>query len=249
MNQRSLITRLRKADPVAGREAADDPSLWRARIDAILASSSPAPLAASAADAPRRRGSRRPRYRRAMIAAAVVAVIPGAAVAASTVLGPEDVERGLPSGAEILAGSNPVCHRVEREAFDCKLTLPKALDRPRSATGQPITWTSLMVDREDRITGGCRTRVEDRTVWRCYAGQAAAAQHLVDRALLGTAIHDRCDAPRAADAPSPLEAAPGSAIVLCGVHGVFGYSTSHDDDGAAGGAAREQARPKDDGAR
>jgi hypothetical protein len=207
MNQRSLITRLRKADPVAGREAADDPGLRRARIDAILASSSPAPLAASAADAPRRRGSPRPRYRRAMIAAAVVAVIPGAA------------------------------------------TLPKALDRPGSATGQPVTWTSLMVDREDRITGACRTQVEDRTVWRCYAGQAAPAQHLVDRALLGTAIHDRCDAPRAAEAPSPLEAAPGSAIVLCGVHGVFGYSTSRDDGAAAGRAAREQARPKDDRAR
>jgi hypothetical protein len=41
MNQRSLITRLRKADPVAGREAADDPGLRRARIDAILASTAP----------------------------------------------------------------------------------------------------------------------------------------------------------------------------------------------------------------
>jgi hypothetical protein len=227
MNKRTLITRLRNADPASRLRLADDPNLGRARIDAILASTDPDPLAGTPAAATARpRRSARARFRRAAAVAAAVVAVPGAALAASVAFGPEDVERGLPAGAEILAGSNPDCHQVETGVFDCTLTLPQALVDSQGPTGTPLTWTSLMVNRDDRITGACRTSSEESSMWRCYVGQAAADERLLDPALLGTTIHDRCDTPAANGAPSPLEAAPGSSIVLCGVHGVFGYSVS-----------------------
>jgi hypothetical protein len=244
MNQRTLMTRLRNADPAAGRELVDDAGLRRARVEAILASGGRDPLAPTETARPRQAG--RSGYRRAAAVAVAVAALPGAALAASAVFGPDDAERGLPAGAQILAGSNPVCEQVEDDVFDCKLTLPDALDAPDTTMGEPVTWTSLMVDSNDHITGGCRTHAEDASVWRCYAGEAAADQHLLDPASLGTKIHDRCDTPAASDAPNPLEAAPGSTIVLCGVHGVFGYSVSHDQDGGAAATARKRARPQED---
>jgi hypothetical protein len=223
VNQRTVIARLRNADPANRRQLVDDADRRRARIDAILASAGPDPLA----DAPARpRRSARMRYRRGVAVAAIAVAVPGAALAATVAFGPEDVERGLPAGAEILAGSNPDCHEVDSGVFDCKLTVPKSLDSPDGAAGAPVRWTSLMVDRNDRITGGCRTSTEDRSVWRCYVGQVAADQRVLDPALLGTTIHDRCDSPSDSGAPSPLEATPGSSIVLCGVHGVYGYSVS-----------------------
>jgi hypothetical protein len=244
MNQRTLITRLRDGDPVAGRRAADDPALRRARVDAILASSLHEPDGISPADVRRPRHQGRSRYRRAATVAVAVVALPGAAVAASVAFGPEEVERGLPAGAEILAGSHPVCHQVEDRVFDCKLTLPHELERPEGATGAPITWTSLMVDDDDRIVGSCTTHADEGSVWRCYVGQAAADQHLLDAALLGTVIEDRCATPAATQAPQPASRAgePGDAIILCGIHGVFGYSTAQAPDAAAA-APRRGARP------
>jgi hypothetical protein len=221
MNEHAVITRLRRADPAAGRDVATDPDLRRARVEAILASSGPDPVVPP---------SRRPRSRRAVGVAVAVLAIPGAALAANAVFGPDDVERGLPAGARLLVGTHPTCVEVEPDvAYDCKLETAPTVEQSGSVpSGQPdwLGAVTLMVDRGDRINGGCRSRVSDGTAWRCYVGQAAADQQILDPNLLGTPIHDRCDGPGSSAPPtaSPYSAAPGSAIILCGSRDIVGFA-------------------------
>ena len=221
MKEHASITRLRQADPAAGREMAVDPDLRRARVEAILASTGPDPVAPP---------SRRPRLRRAAVVAVAVLAIPGAALAANAVFGPGDVERGLPAGAQLLVGTDPACDEVEADVvYDCKLGTPPRVDQAGPEAGGQPDWrgaVTLIVDRGDRINGGCRSQVSDGAAWRCYIGQAAAEQQLLDPHLLGTPIHDRCDSPGSSGPPaaSPYSAAPGSAIILCGSRDIVAFA-------------------------
>jgi hypothetical protein len=213
---------MRQADPAAGRDVAVDPDLRRARVEAILASTSPDPVAPP---------SRRPRLRRALVVGVAVLAVPGAALAANAVFGPDDVERGLPAGAQLLVGTDPACDEAERDVvYDCKLGSQPRVEQSGVAEGAQPDWrgaVTLIVDRDDRINGGCRSQVSDGTAWRCYIGQAAAEQQILDPHLLGTPIHDRCDGNSAASGPpeaSPFSAAPGSAIILCGSRDIVGFA-------------------------
>jgi hypothetical protein len=229
MTEHAVITRLRQADPANGRDAALDPRVRRARVEAILASTGPDPVAPP---------SRRPRARRAVAVALAVLAVPGAALAANAVFGAEDVERGLPAGAKLLVGTDPTCDEVEPDVvYDCKLRTAPRVDESGSApSGQPdwLGAVTLIVDRDDRINGGCRSHVSDGSAWRCYIGQAAAEQQILDPNLLGTPIHDRCDGSGASGppTPSPYSAAPGSAIILCGSRDIVGFAAQPAEPGA-----------------
>jgi hypothetical protein len=230
MIEHTVITRLRQADPAAGRDVAIDPGLRRARVEAILASTSPDP------DAP---PPRRPRMRRGVAVAVAVLAVPGAALAANAVFGPGDVERGLPAGAQLLVGTDPTCSEVDPDVvYDCKLGTAPSVEQSGSVpSGQPdwLGAVTLIVDRGDRIDGGCRSQVSDGSAWRCYIGQAAAEQQILDPNLLGTPIHDRCDRPGSSGppTPSPYSAAPGSAIILCGSRDIVGFAAQPADHGLA----------------
>jgi hypothetical protein len=230
MTKHALINRLRSADPAAGRDVVDDPALRRARIDAILTSSGPDPLALPGATAPTLpRAGGRPRYRRAAFIAAAALAIPGAALAASAAFGPEDVERGLPAGAQLLVGTDPKCSEVERDVvYDCKLGQAPTVEQPAEAGNAQPPWlgaVSLIVDGQGLINGGCRSQSGDGTAWRCYIGQAAADQQILDPRLLGTPIHGHCEDSPSGGPPvaSPLSAAPNSAIILCGARDIVAF--------------------------
>ena len=229
MNEHAVVTRLRQADPAAGRDVTIAPGLRRVRVEAILASTSPDPVAPPPP---------RPRGRRAVAVAVAVLAVPGAALAASAVFGPDDVERGLPAGAELLVGSDPACHEVEPDVvYDCKLGSPPKVGQSGSApSGQPdwLGAVTLMVDRGDRINGGCRSQASDGSAWRCSIGQAAADQQILDPNLLGTPINDRCGGPGSSGPPtrSPYSAAPGSAIILCGSRDIVGFAAQKVERGA-----------------
>jgi hypothetical protein len=220
MTEHAVITRLRQADPAAGLDVVIDPGLRRARVESIMASGS----AEKSRD-------RRPRVRRAVAVAVVALAVPAAALAASAVFGPDDVERGLPAGARLLVGTEPACDEVQPDVvYDCKLRTPPSVEQPGLVqSGQPdwLGAVTLLVDRGDRINGGCRSQVSDGTAWRCYVGQAAADQQILDPNLLGTPIHDRCDGGAGSSGPpaaSPYSAAPGSAIILCGSRDIVGFA-------------------------
>jgi hypothetical protein len=219
MNEHALITRLQGGDPAAGRDLVVDPALRRARVEAILASTEIEPVAPP---------SRRRRFPRAVAVAAVVLAVPGAALAANAVFGPGDVERGLPAGAHLLVGTDPTCAEAEPGiVFDCKLANPPTVEQSGSAPKPD--WrgaVTLLVDRDDRINGGCRSQVSDGSAWRCYIGQAADTQHILDPNLLGTPLKARCGGSGASapPTPSPYSAAPGSAIILCGSRDIVGFA-------------------------
>jgi hypothetical protein len=252
VNENSVIRRLRRADPAAGRDVVDEPDLRRARVEAILTSSRPDSLAAT----PPRGGTRARasggfRYPRTVALAVAALAIPGVALAASAMFGPDDVERGLPAGAQLLVGSDPACHVVEADiSYDCTLKTAPTPRQSESALRPQPSWrgaVSLLVDRGGRIDGGCRSQSADGIAWRCYIGQAAAEQRILDPKLLGTPIHDHCDDSTGAASPVPdgapvprsaLEAAPDSAIILCGARDLIGFSATR----VAPGVGPERAR-------
>jgi hypothetical protein len=224
MNQRTVLDRLRSADPADGRHVVDDPGLRRERFEAILRSTSPDPLPAR----------RRPvRQRLVMAAAAAALAIPCASLAASAVFSAHDVERGLPAGAKLLVGTAPACGEVKRDVvYDCKLKVAPAPEGSGAARALQPSWlgaVSLMVDGGNRINGGCRSQTGDGTAWRCYIGRPAADQRILDPRLLGNRIHDRCEPSASPPKPpvaSPYSAAPGSAIILCGSRDVVGFAAT-----------------------
>jgi hypothetical protein len=240
MKQRAVIDRLRSADPADGRHLVDAPALRRARVEAILGSTDPDPLA-SHRSPPRNR--HRSRYRRATAVVAAAVAIPCAALAANAVFSATDVERGLPAGAKLLVGTDPVCSEVQRDAvYDCKLKVAPRIDQSGAAPNIQPSWlgaVSLMVDGGARINGGCRSQTRDGTAWRCYIGQAANEQHILHLQLLGTPIHNHCErstslktppagggVPASARAWGPDSAAPGSAIIMCGTRDIVGFAAT-----------------------
>ena len=249
MNRSDTITRLRAADPAAGREPVVDPSLIRARVEAIRSSTgSDAPAPVTSPRARSRRTARVPRIRRAVVLSVAALALPGAALATTALFGAEDVERGLPDGAKLLNGSDPKCTEVDAAAvYDCTLTRPPR-DMP-GGLGEPgHSWrnaVSLMADRDERVNGGCVAQTDDGMRWRCYVGRAAVEQWILDARVLGTPIHDECvdpvgpkpgesstPTPDPAPATSPPDGlSPGAGptsdqsshgIFLCAIRGTLG---------------------------
>jgi hypothetical protein len=137
-----------------------------------------APMTASGP--PRRRGLRVPR-RVAVIAVALVVLVPGAAVAANSLFGPAEVAAGLPAGTLALAGTEPTCTEVRAEVeYHCTLAKPPS--------DEVADWKGTVeptVGADEVINGGCRSLASDGREWECYLGEAAVEEQIIGPQLLG----------------------------------------------------------------
>ena len=127
-------------------------------------------------------GTRRRRRRRLVVALVAAAVIlPGAAIAASQLIGTDAVERSIPAGTLSLAGTQPTCTVVrENVEFDC--TLARA---PRPEVSDWKGTVEPTVDDTKHVNGGCRSLQSDGRHWRCYLGQEAVRQKIIGAGFLG----------------------------------------------------------------
>jgi hypothetical protein len=128
-------------------------------------------------------GPRRQRIstRVALVAAALVVVIPGVALAATQLIGEKDVAESLPAGTLALAGTNPSCTAViEGVEYLCTLEHAPAPEiSDWKGTVEPT------VDATKHVNGGCRSLTSDGREWRCYIGQAAVEQQIIGPDFLG----------------------------------------------------------------
>ena len=116
------------------------------------------------------------------MAAALVVVVPGAALAADRLLVDEkDVAASLPAGTLALAGTNPTC-TVVRENVEYHCVLEKA---PAPEVEDWKGTVEPSVDATSHINGGCRSLNSAGTEWSCYLGQEAVDQQIIGPALLG----------------------------------------------------------------
>jgi len=133
----------------------------------------------AAAATPTRR--RRITSRVAIAVAAVAVLVPGVALAASQLIGTDDVARSLPAGTLALAGTNPTCIVVRLDVeYLCTLEhapAPEVSDW--KGTVEPT------VDATKHVNGGCRSLTSDGRQWRCYLGQAAVDQQIIGAGFLG----------------------------------------------------------------
>jgi hypothetical protein len=135
---------------------------------------------AARADLAASRRPRRIRRRVAGCAAAVVILVPGAALAHS-LLTTGDVAASMPAGTRFLVGTTPVCTVVEDGVeYHCTIDhAPKAEIADLKGTVEPT------VNAAKHVNGGCRSLRSDGTEWQCYIGQAAVDQKIVGAGLLG----------------------------------------------------------------
>ena len=119
---------------------------------------------------------------RIAIGVAVLAVlVPSVALAATQLIGTDDVAQSLPAGTLSLAGTNPTCTVVEQDVeYLCVLEhapAPEVSDW--KGTVEPT------VDATKHVNGGCRALTSDGRQWRCYIGQAAVDQEIIGPGFLG----------------------------------------------------------------
>ena len=148
------------------------------RLGDALEEAAEADLRARPAAEPRRR---RITTRVAVVVGAVAILVPGVAIAATQLIGTEEVEQSLPAGTLSLAGTNPTCTVVEQDVeYLCVLEhapAPEIFDW--KGTVEPT------VDATKHVNGGCRALTSDGREWRCYIGQAAVDQRIIGQAFLG----------------------------------------------------------------
>jgi hypothetical protein len=147
------------------------------RLGDALEAGATADLHASQAQPRRRRFSTR-----LAIGVAVLAVlVPGVALAATQLIGTDDVEHSLPAGTLSLAGTNPTCTVVEQDVdYLCVLE--------RAPAPEVSDWKGTVeptVDATKHVNGGCRSLTSDGRRWRCYIGQAAVDQQIIGPDFLG----------------------------------------------------------------
>jgi hypothetical protein len=135
-------------------------------------------LAAGPFPAPRRR---RISTRVAVVAAALVVLIPGVALAATQLIGEKDVAESLPAGTLALAGTKPSCTAVV-EGVEYLCTLEHA---PAPEVSDWKGTVEPTVDATKHVNGGCRSLTSDGRQWRCYIGQAAVEQQIIGPGFLG----------------------------------------------------------------
>ncbi len=127
--------------------------------------------------APRRRS------RRGVLLAALVALVavPGAAVAAISLISEDEVAQSIPAGTLWLQGTEPTCTVVTQDV-EYRCTLGKA-------PGDEIAdWTGTVeptVDATQHVNGGCRSLNAAGTTWSCYIGEAAVEQQIIGPGFLG----------------------------------------------------------------
>jgi len=127
-------------------------------------------------------GTRRRRRRRLAVALVAAAVIlPGGAIAASRLIGTDEVARSLPAGTLSLAGTEPTCTVVgENVEYDCTLA-----HAPRPEVSDWKGTVEPTVDDTKHVNGGCRSLQSDGRHWRCYLGQEAVRQKIIGAGFLG----------------------------------------------------------------
>jgi hypothetical protein len=135
---------------------------------------------AAAIRVPRRRKAFPPRF---LIAAALLAVcVPGLAIAATTLLGSDEVAAGLPAGTRMLQGTEPHCTVVRQDIeYRCVLTRLPAQPEVADLTGT----VEPTVDRTKHVNGGCRSLRSDGRIWECFMGQAAVDEKIIGGGFLG----------------------------------------------------------------
>jgi hypothetical protein len=135
----------------------------------------------SAASRPRRARRLTRRTGLALVAAAVA--IPGAAIAASALLSPDDVARSMPAGTLMLQGTEPSC-TVVHDQVEYRCVLGRA-PSGEIAPGQFKGTVEPTVDRAGTVNGGCRALTADGREWSCYLGEAAVRQKIIAKDFLG----------------------------------------------------------------
>jgi hypothetical protein len=117
----------------------------------------------------------------AVAVAALAILVPGVALAATQLIGTDDVEQSLPAGTLSLAGTNPTCTVLEQDVeYLCVLEhapAPEVSDW--KGTVEPT------VDATKHVNGGCRSLTSDGRQWRCYIGEAAVDQQIIGPDFLG----------------------------------------------------------------
>jgi hypothetical protein len=149
------------------------------RLGDALESATEAELSTlSRATSPRRR---RISTRLAVAVAVIAVLVPGVALAASQLIGTDEVAGSLPAGTLALAGTNPTCTVVEQGIeYLCTLERPPAPEvSDWKGTVEPT------VDATKHVNGGCRSLTSDGRQWRCYLGQAAVDQQIIGPDFLG----------------------------------------------------------------
>jgi len=148
------------------------------RLGDALEDAARADLAAEHSPEPRRR---RISTRVALVATALVVVIPGVALAATQLIGEKDVAESLPAGTLALAGTNPSCTAVV-DGVEYLCTLEHA---PAPEVSNWKGTVEPTVDATKHVNGGCRSLTSDGRQWRCYIGQAAVDQQIIGHDFLG----------------------------------------------------------------
>ena len=152
-------------------------------LDPRLARLGDALLDATRADLAAAGRVRVPRRLAAGLVAAAIA-IPGAAVAATRLFGPDDVARSLPVGTLMLQGTEPAC-TVVHDQVEYRCTLKRA-PRGEIAAGRFEGTVEPTVDAHRIVNGGCRSLNADGRTWECYLGRAAVDQQIIGPDFLGT---------------------------------------------------------------
>ncbi|WP_354701184.1 hypothetical protein DSM112329_01491 [Paraconexibacter sp. AEG42_29] len=132
---------------------------------------------------PARRTRRRPGRRGLAALALALVAVPGAAVAASGLLSPDEVARSLPNGTLALLGTDPTCTTIRADVeYDCTLRVAPTGD---IGAGRWKGTVEPSVDDTQHINGGCRSLNAAGTHWRCYTGEEAVRRQIIGPALLG----------------------------------------------------------------
>ena len=148
------------------------------RLGDALEGAAGADLGTAPVAAPRRRRL----STRIAIAVAVLAVlVPGVAIAASQLIGTDEVEQSLPAGTLALAGTNPTCTVVE-QGVEYLCTLERA---PAPEVSDWKGTVEPTVDATKHVNGGCRSLTSDGLEWRCYIVRAAVDQQIIGQGFLG----------------------------------------------------------------
>jgi hypothetical protein len=148
------------------------------RIGDALQRAAEADLLASATPA-----AHRPRRSRRLLLgiAAAAVVIPGGAIAATQLIGADDVARSIPAGTLSLAGTEPTCTVVRANVeYHCTLAHPPA---PEVSDWKGTVEPTVGADK--RVNGGCRSLATDGRTWQCYLGREAVAQQIIGPDFLG----------------------------------------------------------------
>jgi hypothetical protein len=122
-----------------------------------------------------------PRRRLAVAIAAAAVLIPSGAIAATQLIGGEEVARSLPAGTLSLAGTQPTCTVVRQDVeYHCTLE--------RAPAPEVSDWKGTVeptVDATKKVNGGCRSLASDGRTWQCYVGRTAVEQKIISAGFLG----------------------------------------------------------------